>query len=344
MAVTLEDLAALAEALERAQTATPVSYYTSRYSGEEMDERLDAVGVLGGSTQQALANLGAGVRPGLGINMDFSINQRGQSRYTANGYTVDGWKAQLTNLTSGSVEFKNPGVIISATGEAGGYLDLVQYIEGALLGETLTFSVLYDDGTFFTITGTVPSEIPSSNTTVVHKEYEKGGIWLRISSAGLVFAQIRVLAGYSTSPIYAKPEEGPDQTLAYKDESGIWRLLPQPDADYTAQILRCQRYYFKTVSNHFFAGCMYSNQVGYFTIPHSVQMRTRPSVKYIGVGLQIRTYNNTLVGLVDPTITVVADDSSGVRIRINLSSENSTEVIPGVAVLIGASFEFSAEL
>ena len=242
MATTLEELAARVEALERAQTATPVSYYTSRYSGEEMDERLDTVGVLGGSTQQALANLGAGVRPGLGINMDFSINQRGQSHYTANGYTVDGWKAQLTNLTSGSVEFKNPGVIISATGETGGYLDLVQYIEGALLGETLTFSVLYDDGTFFTITGTVPSEIPSSNTTFAFKGYEKGGIWLRLSSAGLVFAQIRVLAGYSTSPIYAKPEEGPDQTLAYKDESGVWRLLPQPDANYTTQLLRCQRY------------------------------------------------------------------------------------------------------
>ena len=40
MASTLEELEARVEALEWAQTTTPTQYYTSKYSGEEMDALL----------------------------------------------------------------------------------------------------------------------------------------------------------------------------------------------------------------------------------------------------------------------------------------------------------------
>ena len=38
---TLEELEARVKALEDAQAAEPTSYYTSKYSGEEMDALLD---------------------------------------------------------------------------------------------------------------------------------------------------------------------------------------------------------------------------------------------------------------------------------------------------------------
>lgn len=40
---TLEELEARVKALEDAQAAEPTSYYTSKYSGEEMDALLDIV-------------------------------------------------------------------------------------------------------------------------------------------------------------------------------------------------------------------------------------------------------------------------------------------------------------
>lgn len=40
---TLEELEARVQALEDARAAEPTSYYTSKYSGEEMDALLDIV-------------------------------------------------------------------------------------------------------------------------------------------------------------------------------------------------------------------------------------------------------------------------------------------------------------
>ena len=60
--------------------------------------------------QAALVNLGAGVRPRLGINMDFRVNQHGQSSYTASGktYTVDGW---YLATTGGKLTVNSDGTI-----------------------------------------------------------------------------------------------------------------------------------------------------------------------------------------------------------------------------------------
>ena len=336
---SVEELEKRIAALEHQIGSGPVEYYTSRYSGEEMDERLDAAGLLGGSAQQALANLGAGVRPGLGINLGFRINQRGQSRYTANGYTVDGWKAALTNLTSGSVEFKDPGVTITASGDSNGYLDIMQYLEEPLFGRTLTFSVLYEDGTFLTITGTAPSKAPSSNTTFANEMYDKGGIWLRMSSSGKVYMQIRTQAGCSTSPVYAKPEEGPDQTLAYQDEGGGWHLLPQPDADYGMQLMRCQRYFYqKHYLQYQTINLAYEDAAYAFVmIPLPVEMRKNPTMTQSAP---------ILLGSAERVLNTV--EVSGCLAKISLNYSALTKPKGAVYAYCngqeGVTFTFSAEL
>ena len=43
---TLEELEARVQALEDARAAEPTSYYTSKYSGEEMDALLDRVAAM----------------------------------------------------------------------------------------------------------------------------------------------------------------------------------------------------------------------------------------------------------------------------------------------------------
>ena len=48
---TLEELEARIKALEQAQAQDPTEYYTSKYSGEEMDALLDKVAAMeGGGT------------------------------------------------------------------------------------------------------------------------------------------------------------------------------------------------------------------------------------------------------------------------------------------------------
>lgn len=44
--MTLEELTARVQALEAAQAAEPTTYYTSKYSGEEIDALLDKVAEL----------------------------------------------------------------------------------------------------------------------------------------------------------------------------------------------------------------------------------------------------------------------------------------------------------
>lgn len=45
---TLEELEARIEALEQAQAQTPTEYYTSKYSGEEMDALLAKIEAMSG--------------------------------------------------------------------------------------------------------------------------------------------------------------------------------------------------------------------------------------------------------------------------------------------------------
>ena len=78
------------------QVDPPTEYYTSRYSGEEIDKGIDGALQLGGAStpQGAIAALGAGVRAKLNDNPFFLVNQRGRSSYTGPGYGPDRWMDQ----------------------------------------------------------------------------------------------------------------------------------------------------------------------------------------------------------------------------------------------------------
>ena len=85
--------------------AEPTDYYTSRYSGEEIDNLLDEVKNGGGG--------GGGVRPNLLDNWDFRtpVNQRGVSgQISSHGYFIDRWK-----LVSGTAEITSAGLVLNGT-------------------------------------------------------------------------------------------------------------------------------------------------------------------------------------------------------------------------------------
>lgn len=230
------------------QVDPPTEYYTSRYSGEEIDKGIDGALQLGGAStpQGAIAALGAGVRPNLLVNPFFKVNQRGNASYTGIVPTVDCWKSNSTTLT---VQVTDDGVLLSGTG----FDYLKNYIESPeqYNGKTITVSALVKNpgGQFrinlyneskqvsnnfnipassdwVIISGTIHGVQASSGDKVCLLLYPGGGIQSQTATA-------QVMA--------TKVEEGKTQTLGYIDSSGNPVLLERPDP---LELLKCQRYFY----------------------------------------------------------------------------------------------------
>lgn len=96
-------------------------------------------------------------------NPDFKINQRGQSEYTAAGYTVDRW-----TINTGSVTVNDTNGIVLTNNSSAAML-FRQYLDidfSRIAGKNLSLSVCID-GTIYTGSGIVPSEKPAEITQII---------------------------------------------------------------------------------------------------------------------------------------------------------------------------------
>lgn len=222
--------------------------------------------VLGGATtpQAALAALGAGVRPNLLDNAIFigggsqqgggqlPINQRGQTSYSGVGtYCIDRWHRGYTDI---AVLTLHDGYI-EMVGDTNA--ELTQRLNNLYLGQTLTASVLLQDGTLFSATGTMPEAYSGGyvNTDIYNTIPNTGGAALNLSYYENRLRFIIICpSGSNVKVVAAKLEIGDTQTLAYQDEDGNWHLLPQPESDYATQLSRCLRYLFVLEGNIYCIG------------------------------------------------------------------------------------------
>lgn len=195
--------------------------------------------------------IGGGSQQGGG---QFPINQRGLTEYTAGGYTIDRWRA---NISSTSRLLLQPdGVVLSNT--AANYAPLCQPFESAvvnLAGKTVTLSFLVSEVTcgsyevfisnentagvagkpiavkHFTEAGlaSITVDIPNS----LPNKYINVFIAIDAPSAGGTAGDLKVAA--------AKLELGDHQTLACESAGGGgWKLNNLPN--FTDELIRCQRY------------------------------------------------------------------------------------------------------
>ena len=233
--------------------AEPTDYYTSRYSGEEIDTLLDIVKNGGGgggdfadrklsnldTPQEALANLGAGVRPNLHDNWFFP-NVGGFPIAQKGGTSLDRWGEVGT-----SVSLLNKGVKLTSTG-----LDsyLAQYTENPQLyaGETLTLSAIVRDisgeayAQLYAYNGSTYTTISSSKATsddIVSTE-----VTIPTDTVA-IFSRLYVSEGGSATFVASKLEEGNGQTLGYKKSDGSVVMLPQSGKKLEQMLAECQRYY-----------------------------------------------------------------------------------------------------
>ena len=208
----------------------------------------DIVPITSGGTgasnvQNALANLGAGVRPNLGDNCDFinPVNQRGVLSWTApygDSNIFDRWTVQGNEgivsaaLNSGGLELS-----MSATNQGIKKKYATGYLEP---GKTYNSSIIVDGQLFSAqivpdaVSGKVV-QYPGAEFSCAITFNEGGCQW---------YPYVDYRAGSRSVTISCcKLENGAGQTLAYQDESGNLQRLQQPDSKYGQQLLECQRYY-----------------------------------------------------------------------------------------------------
>ena len=239
------------------------------------------------TSQQALANLGAGVRPNLLDNAYFvgggsqqggeqlPVNQIGATSWSTAGNVFDRWEiSPLSSGPVGTLDLEPDGAYLSNTTGTSLYFNQIvpAAVSKRLAGKTVTLSFL-------------ATEL-SGNWGIG----ERGQTSPVFSSAGLLSVTFvwndsisvkRVqMWPISRNPgtakvVAAKLEEGEGQTLAYKDSTGAWKLLPQPDMDYGTQLLKCQRY--------LWASSVSAN--GYSVLGHSIALNA--TTAYLLVDLPV---------------------------------------------------------
>ena len=258
------------------QVDPPTEYYTSRYSGEEIDKGIDGALQLGGAStpQGAIAALGAGVRKNLLINPFFKVNQRGNITYTSNGYCVDNWEITYKDTGNYGVTVHDDYIVLSAGQERETRVD--QFIEDAdaVFGKTVTGSALLEDGTLRTGSAVFQKSSGGYTTETIYTDTTFSFL-LQSGPSMNALVRLVVKEGKSVGVRAVKLEFGNTQTLAYQDDSGAWQLLEHPDP---LEVLKCQRYQFTFANTMRIRASRITNSEINFFIPLPTGLRTTPTI------------------------------------------------------------------
>ena len=328
---TLDELELRLRALEQAQAAEPTSYYTSVFSGEEMDQRLAAAGVLGAAStpQAALANLGAAVRPNLLGNACFAgggtgwgifpVNQRGKASYGA-GLVFDRWA-----LNGGTLTLKPSGASWNS-----GFV-LSQGMGNLNLADGKTRTVSYVDENMHGFSG------------LLTKDYTIIGDYSFTFFTGTRFYAMSLTL--SPAMAWVKLEDGADQTLFVENGDGTVTVLPQ-NLDYQQELAKCQAYLWVPQQKNGYTvlgvGHVENGNIAWVTVVPPVAMRTggAPSVKISDVSaLNLRGSS-----IVTATGASVDHSTNGTPILLRVEGTFNPGESLDVFLSNSGSIEFSREL
>ena len=255
-------------------------------TAQQIDNVVAALGAAS-TPQEALAALGAAVRPNLLDNAYFAgggtgwgvfpVNQRGQTSYTPvfNGRVMDRWAVEAD--ADLKVTLEPDGILLENTGSSN--RQLKQIIPSGVLsvGNQYCISAMFDliEGRSSVAIGEAvdPYEtlgfVDLDNSGFAYKivEPQKETEWKYI---------VYVYPGAKVKIKALKLEEGSSQTLAYQKSDGTWLLLPQ-NLDYQQELAKCQGYYWE--SSIIFASITQFDKNNLIcNVQFPVKMRTVPAV------------------------------------------------------------------
>lgn len=349
-------------------TTPPDDYYTSKYSGEEIDAGIKKTESLpeswplpiasGGtgadSAQLALTNLGGRPNRNLIINHrmigtgdpgSYPINQRGKKVYTPdwNQYAIDGWSVEANQELK--IEIKN-GLVTATNTSADRELQLKQIFPSNLLteGEPYTLSVYAME-----VSGGVRFQVgmtDSPYTGVCIMTPKAGNIVsatvdkLPAVSSGSWKVIVYLPAGASVTIADQKFEPGKVQTLGWKDSSGKVHLFET--LDYGETLAQCQRQLYipatGTASTYYSAVINPTSGDIFFPVILPVPMRATPVITV--------TQATLYVGNEQKTVTPSAVTCYGLRGNQAMCRANG--VAAGVSAKTGiveiGGLQLSAEL
>lgn len=198
-------------------------------------EQVDKLGHTAQQIDDAVALAPQLSNPNLLDNWYFArpVNQRGQTEYTAEGYTIDRWKSGNSALKA---ELTSAGLAVSSAGASNAYLS--QYFDGGIpIEDSYTISALVE-----AVTGTAYFQAAYSDGTFGSSIKLKQGLnTLAIKTDKTITrVLIQVNSGSSVTVKSAKLELGSQQTLAHLGENGNWVLNEIPN--YADMLARCQAY------------------------------------------------------------------------------------------------------
>ena len=186
---------------------------------------------------------GGGSQSGAGI---FPINQKGQTSYTGNTYTIDCLKGGNTTTV---VTLSSDGLIVTpSTADSSAYAEYYFDKQSIFLNKVVTISMLGTNNQLASKTVTFPSSFSNSTSYGTATLTNGNNMTLYVRSNGALVCRINYNASTSTTKVVAvKLEFGNIQTLAHQ-ENGVWVLNEIPN--FADQLWQCQRYFqvFKTQS------------------------------------------------------------------------------------------------
>lgn len=237
-----------------------------------------------------------GSQPNLLINPWFTINQRGFTSATApmGVYTCDRWYAMKTEGSTATVTVNSSGVTLS-----GQSIVLRQFFEDIpAAGRTVTLSVLLQDGTIKSSTGTSPTSKPAANTDYIVVSLTNGTVsYAYNANKDALMVQVFNNTSGSTAVKAVKLEIGSTSTL---------HLDTEPD--YTTELLKCQRYFVRIqargTAKSLYTGVGLDTSLVGTVVTLATPLRTQPTIAYANFELRDLT---TATNISITNITVGGD-------------------------------------
>lgn len=214
------------------------------------------------------------------------VNQRGQTEYTGNGYTIDRWKT-----VSGGVVAKIDEKLVMDNSQSANTAYFGQNFEENLVGYLVTLSVLTTEGLYYS-SGFV---LDNNSWQLRSPIGESAELYFQKSTAGAQGVFFSIQAGAALDILAVKLELGDGQTLAHQDADGNWVLNEIPN--YAEELAKCQRYQIvfgsETELIPLGAGNAISATEASITVPLPVSMRAKPTLTLANSNIALRNGSST---------------------------------------------------
>ena len=229
--------------------------------------------------------------PNLLINPDFRINQRGETSYTAAGYTVDGWYTNggAVDVTENGVELTNSGT------SAVRFRQNSEITHAQLAGRDITLSAGVG-GTTYSASGKVPETKPANDIQIVSLAPADTdvGIYLNYSpTRDMFYTYAYVPAGKSAVLNWVKAEIGSVATLF---------VPPDP----ATELAKCQRYLTVLPSGRYGRAVFVGTNAMQFECDLPVTMRIKPTVVSGTFGTIALNQSSTSQAVTDYTTEILS--------------------------------------